>query len=60
MNNNRNNIIIKVEDHIQSLPRPPRVIQIHNRAIKNAFSQTMIIFNKDQGKIRSSQKLPAV
>lgn len=60
MNNNRNNIIIKVEDQLQSLPRPSKVAQIHTRAIKNAFSQTMITFNKDQNKIRSSQKLPAV
>jgi hypothetical protein len=60
MNNNRNNIIIKVEDQLQNLPRPSRITQIHTRAIKNAFSQTMITFNKDQSKMRSSQRLPAV
>jgi hypothetical protein len=60
MNNNNNNIIVKVAGHLHSLSRSNRVVQIHNRAIKNVFSQTMITFNKDQGKINSSQRLPAV
>lgn len=60
MNNNRNNIIVKVDNPVPSFSRPARITQIHNRAVKNAFSQTMIAFNKEEGKVRSSQRLPAV
>ena len=62
MNNNRNNLTFKFETNWQSAPRPNKVAQIHNRNIKNAHSQTMLggVNNKEDGKIKSSQLLPAV
>ena len=61
MNNNRNNLTFKFETNWQSVPRPNKVVQIHNRNVKNIQSHTMLgINNKQEGKIKSSQLLPAV